>query len=260
MLRQLSPAFRNLLNDSETNSGIWVDAKRKDGQIADDVERDHNGKPIKYRKLTATFCMRLVRLVRQYLKATKQENMADEDKFALMAPVYAHWDSTGEWSLATLETKVKAAKAPTTEPAKGESQPTQEPVAGDPVATPPSAQANGTPGNGKDKGAGRADQSGDPKEPVPAAQGKTKTAREAMEEKKNNPPTNEEGFNTTGAMKWFADVLSGIDNESAKALGHALGEARWVYSQEAKVFQPKESEKVLQAIAMVFPVAATASN
>lgn len=253
-LTVLPDHIAEMIVQAERSTGPWEGGKKYDR------------KGIEMAKPRETFFITAMRDLRAaYEKASKIPNTGDYH--ALANALYAHWEKSGQWDVTIarnftdgvrarfgLEPKEGRAKAKTEE-----SQTTQETETTQ--STSASATNGTTPGNGKDKGAGRADTSGDPKENVPAATMPNKTARQVVEEaKKPTLPANEEGFNTTGAMKWLADILGAMDNESAKALGYALGEARWVYNQDSKVFQPKDADKVLQAIALVFPVAATASN
>jgi len=256
LLRQLSPSLRNLLNDSETTEGIWKDAKRKDGEIADNVERaGDDKKPIKYRKLTATFAIKLVRILNQYLKATKAENMPDEDRYALLGKVEAHWDKTGEWTAKPIEDMIAKAKTPATPAPATNTETTQkgateDVTAGEPVAPKPVAETAGTtPGNGKDNGKGRADTTGNPK-PVTT----TQTVREAQ----SNAPA-KDTFNTTGGAAYIAHRLSQVDNEAAKAIAHVIANAKWTNHNGVIMPTAEDKAKFDQALAMAFPVTATAT-
>lgn len=245
LLRQLPASMRNLLNDSETNTGIWSEVVRKDGEVSNVIERTIEGKPIKFAKLRATFCMKLVRALNAHLKATKREGIPDEDKHAYLATVEAHWNKTGEWSGKPLEDRIVAEKAPAkpatpqAETPKGESATQGENKSAQTSGqNPPTSNGGVTPGNGKDGGMGRANQSGDPKE--------VKTVREAIDAKESAQPPQEFSIETRGAALWIGNHLSqpGMPPQLVE-IGKRILAASWVYNAAKQTVMASDHKTAL---------------
>ena len=213
--------MQTLLVEGETDSGLWSPAEKG----------ERNGK--KFSKLTASFLWTAVRRIASvYAERLGKKDVTDVEYHNALNAAYQHWEKSGVWDEAVIINYLNGMLARAgKEPVDGKPKAKAEPAPVTPAAAPTPATANAptgnvTPGNGKDGGMGRANQSGDPK-PVTSSQ----TVREAKEEQKPLDTSVKIDFVTreTSAMGWLANHLSqpGMPPQLA-TLGAFLKSAQWV--------------------------------
>jgi len=241
-IRRLPNSFKDLLNDSEMERGLFVEPGKsnvREGVIL--------------KKLTFAFSQQLVTRIETLLAGLGVNAPMPDDigKYANM--VYANWEKTGEWTIAPLEKVAADAKVDLVKKRK-ETAPAEPPKAdGESQMSPetPSTQSESiTPGNGADKGMGRADQSGNPKPTTPTPSNDGKSVREMMGKPKNE---NNGPWEVVAGAKDIGEMLASFDSESAKALGNIILKAKYYLVDSAVRMSGPDREKFIQALAIAFP-------
>jgi len=248
-IRRLPNSFKDLLNDSEMERGIFTEPGKsnvREGVIL--------------KKLTFAFSQQLVTRIETLLAGLGVNAPMPDDigKYANM--VYQNWEKTGEWTIAPLEKVAADAKvdlvkkrkeATPAEPpksAEGESQVRPE--------TPSTQSESVTPGNGADKGMGRADQSGNPKPTTPSAN-EGKSVRDMLGKPKNE---NNGPWDVIAGAQDIGEILASYPAEAAQALGNIILAATYYMIESRIRMGASDREKFLQALAIAFPKAESAGN
>lgn len=160
-LLRLPAHIQELLVQAEKNQGLWT-AENK-GERA--------GK--KYNKPTATYLYGAIRRIDMSFKTAGKVDVSDTEYAAGINALYSDWEKTGIWDkdYAPLTNWVNGILAKMgKEPIEGRAKAkTEEPTPASggetaPRNTAPATNGGTTPGNGKDQGMGRADQSGTPRD------------------------------------------------------------------------------------------------